>query len=158
MTNDVLIMRGVTREYAVGGPFAKKKTLKALRGIDLTVSRGQTLGLVGESGCGKSTLAKILLGVEEPTAGIVLVDGRPLNSYDRLERAKLIQPVFQDPYSSLNPRMTVEASFRRRWRFGEWGRVFHAANGSRSSLQRLVFLVISSMPIPVSFQAGSGSV
>mgnify|MGYP001171032486 FL=1 len=109
MTNDVLIMRGVTREYAVGGPFAKKKTLKALRGIDLTVSRGQTLGLVGESGCGKSTLAKILLGVEEPTAGIVLVDGRPLNSYDRLECAKLIQPVFQDPYSSLNPRMTVEA-------------------------------------------------
>lgn len=109
MTDDVLIMQGVTREYAVGGPFAKKKTLKALRGIDLTVSRGQTLGLVGESGCGKSTLAKILLGVEEPTAGSVLVDGRPISSYDRLERAKLIQPVFQDPYSSLNPRMTVEA-------------------------------------------------
>ncbi len=109
MTDGVLIMRGVTREYAVGGPFARKKTLRALRGIDLTVARGQTLGLVGESGCGKSTLAKILLGVEEPTAGTVLVDGRPITAYSRLERAKLIQPVFQDPYSSLNPRMTVEA-------------------------------------------------
>jgi len=101
-----LIMRGVTRDYPVGGPFAKKKILRALRGIDLDVARGLTLGLVGESGCGKSTLAKILLGVEEPTSGTVLVDGRPINSYNRLERAKLIQPVFQDPYSSL---MTVEA-------------------------------------------------
>lgn len=107
--SDELIMRGVTRDYPVGGPFAKKKTLRALRGIDLSVARGQTLGLVGESGCGKSTLAKILLGVEEPTSGTVLVDGRPIKSYNRIERAKLIQPVFQDPYSSLNPRMTVEA-------------------------------------------------
>ena len=107
--SDVLIMKEVTRDYAVGGAFAKKKTLRALRGINLTVRKGQTLGLVGESGCGKSTLAKILLGVEEPTSGTVLVDGRPITAYNRLDRAKLIQPVFQDPYSSLNPRMTVEA-------------------------------------------------
>ncbi|MEH6721717.1 MAG: oligopeptide/dipeptide ABC transporter ATP-binding protein [Aurantimonas endophytica] len=108
MTEDVLSMRGVTRDYAVGGSFRKKRTLRALRGIDLTVARGRTLGLVGESGCGKSTLAKILLGVENPSAGTVLVGGKPIETYDRLERARLIQPVFQDPYSSLNPRMTVE--------------------------------------------------
>ena len=105
--DDVLVMQGVTRDYPVGGAFAKKRTLRALRGIDLTVSRGRTLGLVGESGCGKSTLAKVLLGVEEATSGTVLVDGHPIESYGRIERAKLIQPVFQDPYSSLNPRMTV---------------------------------------------------
>ena len=109
MTNEVLVMRGITRDYPVGGAFARKRTLRALRGIDLTVARGQTLGLVGESGCGKSTLARVLLGVEEPSSGTVLVNGRPVGSYARLERARLIQPVFQDPYSSLNPRMTVEA-------------------------------------------------
>jgi peptide/nickel transport system ATP-binding protein len=109
VTDDVLIMRAVTRDYPVGGAFARKKTLRALRGIDLTLARGRTLGLVGESGCGKSTLARMLLGVEAPSSGTVLIDGRPIESYGRLERAKLIQPVFQDPYSSLNPRMTVEA-------------------------------------------------
>jgi peptide/nickel transport system ATP-binding protein len=109
VTDDVLIMRAVTRDYSVGGAFARKKTLRALRGIDLTLARGRTLGLVGESGCGKSTLARVLLGVEAPSSGTVLIDGRPIQSYGRLERAKLIQPVFQDPYSSLNPRMTVEA-------------------------------------------------
>ncbi|MCB8836115.1 oligopeptide/dipeptide ABC transporter ATP-binding protein [Aurantimonas sp. VKM B-3413] len=107
--DDVLVMRGVTRDYPVGGAFSRKKTLRALRGIDLSVGRGRTLGLVGESGCGKSTLAKVLLGIEEATSGTVLVDGRKIESYDRVERARLIQPVFQDPYSSLNPRMTVEA-------------------------------------------------
>ncbi len=109
MTDDVLVMREVTRDYQVGGPFSRKQTLRALRGVDLTVRRGETLGLVGESGCGKSTLAKILLGVEEPSSGTVLVDGHPIDRYDRVERARLIQPVFQDPYSSLNPRMAVSA-------------------------------------------------
>ncbi|MEX2519238.1 MAG: oligopeptide/dipeptide ABC transporter ATP-binding protein [Paracoccaceae bacterium] len=109
MSAEALIMRGVTRDYPVGTAFGKKQTLRALRGIDLSVRRGQTLGLVGESGCGKSTLAKILLGVEEASSGEVLVEGRPISEYGRLDRAGLIQPVFQDPYSSLNPRMTVEA-------------------------------------------------
>jgi peptide/nickel transport system ATP-binding protein len=109
MTENVLVVRDVLRDYAIGGPFARRQTLRALRGVDLSVARGQILGLVGESGCGKSTLARILLGIEEPTAGTVLVDGKPIKSYSRLERAQLMQPVFQDPYSSLNPRMTVEA-------------------------------------------------
>src|SRR5690606_15756006 len=107
MSDDVLVMRGVTREYEVGGRLTGGRgTLRALRGIDLTVARGSTLGLVGESGCGKSTLARLLLGIEQPTAGTVLVGGRPIADYRRLDRARLIQPVFQDPYSSLNPRMT----------------------------------------------------
>ncbi|TAM89330.1 MAG: ATP-binding cassette domain-containing protein, partial [Candidimonas sp.] len=63
--------------------------------------------MVGESGCGKTTLARLMLGILAPSAGTVRVDGRAIHGYRRLERARLIQPVFQDPYSSLNPRMTV---------------------------------------------------
>lgn len=120
---EVLSMRGVTRDYRVGGSFARKKTLRALRGIDLGLERGRTLGIVGESGCGKSTLARILLGVEEPSTGEVLVGGQSIDSYDRIARARLIQPVFQDPYSSLNPRMTVESIIAAPMRVrGEGGR------------------------------------
>ena len=124
---EVLSMRGVTRDYRVGSGFVRRRTLRALRGVDLGVERGCTLGLVGESGCGKSTLAKILLGVETPSAGEVLVGGKPIDSYGRIERARLIQPVFQDPYSSLNPRMTVEAIIAAPMRVrGEGGRELQA--------------------------------
>jgi peptide/nickel transport system ATP-binding protein len=65
------------------------------------------LGVVGESGCGKSTLARLIMGLLPPTAGEILVDGRSLLGMDRRERARLIQPVFQDPFSSLNPRQRI---------------------------------------------------
>ena len=100
---------GVTREYRLRGGFRRSPVLQALRGIDLAVEEREILALVGESGCGKSTLARLLLGIEDPSAGSVTIDGRPISTYTRLERAHLIQPIFQDPYSSLNPRMTVAA-------------------------------------------------
>ena len=68
---------------------------------------GGVLGVVGESGCGKSTLAKLILGLLSPTEGDVLIGGRRLDGLDRRERARLIQPVFQDPVSSLNPRRRI---------------------------------------------------
>lgn len=82
--------------------------VKALKGVNLKVASGQTTALVGESGCGKSTLAKILLGLETPTEGEILINGKSISDYEKLERARLIQMVFQDPASSLNPRMTLE--------------------------------------------------
>jgi peptide/nickel transport system ATP-binding protein len=103
----ILELRGVRQNYAVRASFGRTGTLQALRGVDLSVAAGTVLGLVGESGCGKSTLARLLLGIEAPTEGEALIGGRRVTEYGRLERARLIQPVFQDPYSSLNPRMTV---------------------------------------------------
>lgn len=105
----ILELRDVTKTYSVKqGLFGKTKPLTALNGISLKLDRGDVLGLVGESGCGKSTLAKILLGLEAPTSGQVLVDGKPIGGENRLELARRIQPIFQDPYSSLNPRKSIE--------------------------------------------------
>jgi ABC-type glutathione transport system ATPase component len=75
--------------------------------VSLRLYRGETLGLVGESGCGKSTLAKMLLGLLEPSSGRVLIDGRQIDPRAPRQMAQKIQPIFQDPYSSLNPRKTV---------------------------------------------------
>ncbi|MGD9864566.1 MAG: ABC transporter ATP-binding protein [Pseudodonghicola sp.] len=103
-----LEIRNVTKTYSVKqGMFGKRRPLTAVRDVSLSLRRGEVLGLVGESGCGKSTLAKILLGLEAPTTGQVLVDGAALGTQDRLALARRIQPIFQDPYSSLNPRKSI---------------------------------------------------
>ena len=81
--------------------------VRAVDGVSLVVPQGGVMGIVGESGCGKSTLARIILGLLPATSGEVLVDGQRLANLDRRARARLIQPVFQDPYSSLNPRHRV---------------------------------------------------
>ena len=108
MTGPLIEIRDVSHQFRVhSGPLAAAKRIVAADGISLQVQSGGVLGIVGESGCGKSTLAKIVLGLIEPTAGDVLIDGRRLSSLDRRERARLVQPVFQDPYSSLNPRRRI---------------------------------------------------
>jgi peptide/nickel transport system ATP-binding protein len=80
---------------------------RAIDGVSLAIPRGAVMGIVGESGCGKSTLARIVLGLLPPTAGTVRVDGHDLAALDRKARARLIQPIFQDPYGSLNPRHRI---------------------------------------------------
>lgn len=85
-------------------------TLRAVEGVSLHVEKGETLGLVGESGCGKSTLARMGAGLLKPSSGEVLIDGADLSSFTPRERARRMQMVFQDPFSSLNPRMSVGAS------------------------------------------------
>ncbi len=89
------------------GAFAPERVVRAVDGVSFTLPAGDVLGIVGESGCGKSTLARVILGLLPPSEGDVLVDGRSLTAMDRRERARLIQPVFQDPFSSLNPRQRV---------------------------------------------------
>jgi peptide/nickel transport system ATP-binding protein len=91
-----------------GGTVAAPRRVVAVDDISLSLPAGRALAIVGESGCGKSTLARILLGLLPPSTGTVRIDGRSLVTMDRRERARLIQPVFQDPMSSLNPRRRVE--------------------------------------------------
>ena len=85
-------------------------SLHAVDNVNLTISRGKTLGVVGESGCGKSTLGRTILRLIEPTGGEVLYNGENILNYNKkqmLELRKKMQLIFQDPYASLNPRMTV---------------------------------------------------
>jgi oligopeptide transport system ATP-binding protein len=85
--------------------------VRAVDGLNFTVARGETLGLVGESGCGKSTTGRLMLRLIEPTAGALRYDGvdlARLSPKAMRDRRRELQIIFQDPYSSLNPRMTVE--------------------------------------------------
>jgi len=96
--------------YPVGGIFFSSKYVKAVDGISFEIYEGETLGLVGESGCGKTTTAKLILRLETPTSGRVLFDGMDvfkLKGKKLKDFRRLTGIVFQDPYTSLDPRMTV---------------------------------------------------
>jgi dipeptide transport system ATP-binding protein len=105
---------GLVRHYAVSrGWFQPAATVRALDGVSFTLAAGRTLAVVGESGCGKSTLARQLTLVEPPTAGRLLVEGRPASGATGAELTALrprVQMVFQNPYASLNPRKTIAAT------------------------------------------------
>jgi peptide/nickel transport system ATP-binding protein len=101
-------VRNVGRIFNVrSGMLAAPRRIVAVDNVSFAVPGGSVLGVVGESGCGKSTLAQLILGLLSPTSGEAFVDGRRLSDLDRRERARLIQPVFQDPFASLNPRRRV---------------------------------------------------
>jgi oligopeptide transport system ATP-binding protein len=97
------ITRGIVFKRTVGA-------VQAVDGVNLSLHKGETLGVVGESGCGTSTLAKVLVGLETPTSGSIIVRGQDVTKLSGAQRRRMrrdVQMVLQDPYTSLNPRMTV---------------------------------------------------
>ncbi len=107
-TAPAIEVRGVGRTFRVkGGLLGKDRHVVAVDDVSFTVPQGGVLGVVGESGCGKSTLARLILGLLKPETGDIAVEGLQVADMDRKARARLIQPVFQDPFASLNPLARV---------------------------------------------------
>jgi len=111
----ILRVEGLKKYFPVRRGFLQRTRswVKAVDGVDLTIRKGQTLGLVGESGCGKSTIARLILKLLQPDRGKILFQNRDITGLSEKEMKPLrkeMQIVFQDPYGSLNPRMTIGAS------------------------------------------------
>ena len=107
--NEALIeVKGLKKYFDINVGAFKTKSLKAVDDVSLTIKKGETLGLVGESGCGKTTVGRTILNLYKPTAGEILYKGKSIVSKNDIrDFRKKATMVFQDPYSSLNPRMTV---------------------------------------------------
>lgn len=101
-------VRDLKQYFPIKTGFMKTTPLKAVDGVSFSIKPGETLGLVGESGCGKTTVGRSLLRLYTPTSGDVFFDGERVDEKSIGHMRKQMQMVFQDPYSSLNPRMTVE--------------------------------------------------
>jgi len=108
MTENILEVKNLKQYFPVHAGFFKTIPLKAVDDISFSIGKGETLGLVGESGCGKTTVGRSILRLYEPTAGEVYFDGQLVTDKNITALRRQMQMVFQDPYSSLNPRMTVE--------------------------------------------------
>ena len=112
-TEPLLEVKDLKVHFTSGGGFLgkPKETVKAVDGVDLSIPKGKTLGLVGESGCGKTTIGRAILRLVRPTSGSIRYDGANLASLNpdaMLAYRKRMQIIFQDPYASLNPRLTIE--------------------------------------------------
>ena len=111
----LLRVEGVTKAFAMRGATGD---VSALRSVSLTVGEGESVGLVGESGSGKTTLARCIVGLETPTSGEIFVNDVDVSDFTRLTSAqrrqqrRSVQMIFQDPYSTLNPARTIEATLR----------------------------------------------
>jgi ABC-type glutathione transport system ATPase component len=109
MSEKLLEIKDLVTEFPMRG--WGKKPFRALQGINLEVAKGETLGLVGESGSGKTTLGRAVLGLAPVTEGSIIFEGRDLAAMSRQQRREMsdqLQVVFQDPYTSLNPAMSIE--------------------------------------------------
>jgi peptide/nickel transport system ATP-binding protein len=110
--DEILRIEGIVKHFPIRSGLFRREAgrVHAVDGVDLALKAGETVGLVGESGCGKSTLARTIIKLLEPTAGKIIFNGRDITGYTRRQMREVrreMQIVLQDPYASLNPRMTV---------------------------------------------------
>ncbi len=146
MTTALLQTEDITKVYRVSaGVFKGKLPLTAANGVSININRGEVVALVGESGCGKSTIAKIILGLEQATSGQVYFDGQPVTAMGRKERARRIQPIFQDPYSSLNPRKSIGSIISLPYRIHQIG--------NKSEMEARVTEIMDTVGLPPRFRS-----
>lgn len=121
----LLEVKNVKKYFPISKGFLSTKgEVKAVDGVSFTVNKGETVGIVGESGCGKSTLARTILRLNEATGGKVIFNGQDIFSIKGKQLREIrqdIQLIFQDPYSSLNPRMTIEQIIKEPLVIHSWG-------------------------------------
>lgn len=140
MSQRLLEVENLIKYYPVTAGFFSKHIadVRAVDGVSFHIIEGETLGLVGESGCGKSSLGRTLLRLEEPTAGRVLYKGSDIMMWDRRQLKELrkeAQMIFQDPQSSLDPRMTIGDSI------GE-ALLIHGVDNEKERLERVEELLV----------------
>ncbi|MEA4869285.1 Oligopeptide transport ATP-binding protein OppF [bioreactor metagenome] len=135
MSRPLIEVKDLQMHFPIKTGWFSTKPLKAVDGISFAINKGETLGLVGESGCGKTTAGRALLHLYHPTGGQVLYDGNLITAKNINEYRKDMQIVFQDPYSSLNPRMTVSDII------GEPLDIHHLCNTRKERADRIVELL-----------------
>jgi peptide/nickel transport system ATP-binding protein len=142
-----LELRDIRRSFVVRGSTGRARHV-AVDGVDLTITKGQAVGLVGESGSGKTTLARIVVGLERAESGVVAYEGTPLSAQSRDQRRRWrreVQYIFQDPYSSLDPRLTVAQTLREPLELNQRGL-------SRGEVSRRIDSLLDEVELPRGFR------
>ncbi|MBP3208344.1 MAG: ABC transporter ATP-binding protein [Oscillospiraceae bacterium] len=135
MSETLLEVKNLKQYFNVRTNMGKYVSLKAVDDVSFDIDKGETLGLVGESGCGKTTVGRTILRLYEPTAGQILFEGEEVTKKNITRMRKQMQMVFQDPYSSLDPRMTVEDII------GEPLDVHHLCSGRKERREKILDLM-----------------
>jgi peptide/nickel transport system ATP-binding protein len=143
----VLQVQGLVKHFDVRGTelLSRRRKFRAVDGVDFTVGRGEMVGLVGESGCGKSTVARLLTRLHTPTAGSIRFEGTEIAQADAAALRPIrrrIQMIFQDPYASLNPRMTVAQILREPM-------LFHGLARDGAEADRQVAALLDKVGLPL---------